>query len=97
MAVWAFNKAGDDEVVESIYQAVKNGKSRFGWSLKKDNNLKLKDVWTEEHSKQLFLLEVERGDWIVHINTPVWGECTAVQVLSKYDFDDGLELDGGSD
>ena len=51
----------------------------------------LKDNWSEHHSKQLFLLQVCPGDWIVHINTPYWGRCIAAQVTSGYNFDGGLE------
>jgi len=93
MTVWAFNKADDEKDRELIYQSVKNGKSRFGWSQKDEHNLKLKDNWTEWHSKQLFLLQIKKEDWIVHINTPVWGQCIATQVTSEYDFDKGLECD----
>jgi hypothetical protein len=97
MTIWAFNKV--DEVAERklVYKSIKSGKSRFGWSQQDEHNLKLKDNWSDWHSKQLFLLQVNPGDWIVHINTPNWGECTAVQVLSKYDFDDGLQCSWGPD
>ena len=36
-------------------------------------------------------------DWIVHVNTPHWGRCIAVQVLSEYEFDEGLQCGGGTD
>lgn len=97
MTIWAFNKTDDTKARELIYKSVKNGKSRFGWSQRDEHNLKLKDNWTDWHSKQLFLLEIKEGDWIVHINTPVWGKCIAAQVTSEYDFDDGLECDWGPD
>jgi hypothetical protein len=91
MTIWTFNKVDDKKGRELVYQSIKSGKSRFGWSQKDEHNLKLKDNWTNWHSKQLFLLEVRPGDWIVHINTPQWGKCIAVQVLSEYEFDDGLQ------
>ena len=97
MTVWAFNKVDDGKTRESVYQSIKNGKSRFGWSQQDEHNLKLKDNWTDWHSRQLFLLQIRKGDWIVHINTPHWGECVAVQVVSEYDFDNGLECDGYRD
>ncbi len=97
MTIWAFNKADDTKARELVYQSVKNGKSRFGWSQKDEHNLKLKDNWSDWHSKQLFLLQIKKGDWIVHINTPVWGKCIAAQVMTEYDFDDGLECDWGQD
>lgn len=96
MAIWAFNKTEEAER-KLIYQSIKAGKSRFGWSQKDEHNLRLKDNWTDWHSKQLFLLQVKPGDWIVHINTPNWGRCIAAQVLSEYNFDDGIECSWGTD
>lgn len=97
MTIWAFNKVDDDQARKLIYESIKSGKSRFGWSGDDRNNLKLKDNWTEDHSKQLFLLQIKKGDWIVHINTPEWGRCVAAQVLSEYDFDDGIQCYWGRD
>ena len=89
--VWAFNKVTDDFERGLVYESLKSGKSRFGWLQNDEHNLALKDNWTEWHSKQLFLLQVCPGDWIVHINTPNWGRCIAAQVTSGYNFDGGLE------
>src|SRR5690554_554283 len=97
MTIWAFNKVDDTDERQLIYQSIKSGKSRFGWSQKDEHNLKLKDNWADWHSKQLFLLQVKKGDWIVHINTPAWGQCIAAQVLSGYDFDEGLKCSWGTD
>lgn len=97
MTIWAFNKADDQKARDLIYQSIKSGKSRFGWSQKNEHNLNLKDNWTDWHSKQLFLLQVKPGDWIVHINTPHWGTCIAAKVIAEYDFDEGLRLSWGSD
>lgn len=97
MTVWAFNKADHSEIRNLIYQSVKSGKSRFGWSQKKKNNLKLKNNWSKHHSRQLFLLEIRPKDWIVHINTPEQGLCIAAKVISKYGFDDGFQCDWGPD
>ena len=96
MKVWAFNGA-DDGDKKAIYDSIKNGKSRFGWSQKDEHNLKLKDNWTDCHSRQLFLLEITKGDWIVHINTPELGKCIAGQVISDYDFDEGIQCAWGLD
>jgi hypothetical protein len=97
MTIWAFNKADDADARRLLYQSIKSGKSRFGWSQQDEHNLKIKDSWTDWHSKQLFLLQVKPKDWIVHINTPHWGKCIAAQVLSDYDFDDGLQCSWGPD
>lgn len=97
MMVWAFNGAEGAETRLEVYQSVKSGKSRFGWSQSDDRNLKIENNWTDDHSAQLFLLQVKKGDWIVHINTPEQGKCTAAQVLSEYDFDEGLLRSWGRD
>ena len=68
--IWAFNKV-DEDYQRKIYSLFKErGESRFGWSYKEEHNLLLKNNWTDEHSKQLFLLQIKPNDWIVHINTP---------------------------
>ena len=54
MNVWAFNKPDDSKRVQLLYEEVKNGKSRFGWSWEDKHNLKLENNWTDDHSKQLF-------------------------------------------
>ncbi len=91
--IWAFNKA-DEKYKEKIYNIFKKeGKSRFGWSYKEEHNLLLSNNWTEEHSKQVFLLQIEPGDWIVHINTPAYGKCIAGKVISTYQFDEGIEVE----
>lgn len=97
MTIWAFNKAEDKKAIELIYQSIKEGKSRFGWSQEDEHNLELKDNWTDWHSKNLFLLQIKEGDWIVHINTPEWGQCIAAQVISEYGFDKGLSCEWGID
>lgn len=97
MTIWAFNKADDDEVREMIYKSVKAGKSRFGWSQKDEHNLNLRDNWSDWHAKQLFLLQVQPGDWIVHINIPIRGRCIAAKAVKGYGFDDGLQCKWGPD
>lgn len=96
LTVWAF--AGIDEPDEQglVYDSLKRGKSRFGWSIREEHNLK-GDTWSEWHSKQLFLLQIKAGDWIVHVNCPHWGSCVAVQATGEYDFDGGLVCEGRTD
>ena len=100
MTIWAFNSPASQDfnsesdrqtVLRKLGESVKHGKSRFGWST--DVSDDLRDVLNWEKARlQLFLLEVESGDWIVHINLPEWGRCLAVKVVDSYDFDDGIEL-----
>ena len=95
--VWAFNKVSNEFERELLYNSTKSGKSRFGWSKKDKHNLALGNNETEWYSKHKFLLDIHPGDWIVHVNTPSWGKCTAAQVASGYNFDEGLECSWGKD
>ena len=102
--VWAFNKPDTAEKVRRLlYESVKNGKSRFGWSWKDEHNLKIdrgnnwKNNWTKEHGRQLFLLRIKPGDWIVHIHMPSYGWCVAARVVIEYDFDEGINTSDGQD
>lgn len=90
MKVWAFNKPDTPEQTKLLYESVNDGKSRFGWSWRDEHDLTRENNWTDEHSKQLFLLNIKKGDWIVHINLPEWGKCVAAQVIGEYSFDDGI-------
>ena len=90
--VWAFQSPGDEREKKLLHGSIKCGRSRFGWSYKDEHNLRLPNNWTDEHSKQRFLLRIKEGDWIVHINLPEWGQCVAVKVCSEYYFDEALEF-----
>ena len=90
--VWAFQapRDKDEEAKKLLYKSVmEDGKSRFGWSMKDEHDLN-REEWSEWHSRQMFLLDVKKGDWIVHINLPRWGECVAAKVVKPYAFDEGL-------
>ena len=87
--VWAFNRFPGME--QEIYNSLKNdGKARYAWAVADNHNLLLENNWSEFHSKNRFLLQIQPGDWIVYINTPFYGRCTAVKVISDYDYDKGL-------
>jgi hypothetical protein len=89
--VFAFAKVPDDDARQKVYEAIKSGKSRFGiW----DQEVSLRE---EYHGMNGFLLRVEPGDWIVHVNSPVYGHCVAVQAVGTYDFDEGIECEYGRD
>ncbi|MDH5903062.1 restriction endonuclease [Vibrio splendidus] len=96
MAVWAFSKVDDSTNSSLVFESIRNGKSRFGWSQRDEHNLLL-EQWSDWHSKQQFLLEIQPNDWIVHINTPEWGQCTAVKVVGSYEFDEGVKSTHGTD
>ena len=95
MQVWVFNSP-DEKATDFIYSSLLKGFSRFGWSyidtadlniLERKRWEELNDDETECYRKTSFLLNIEIGDWIVHVNIPEWGKCTAAQVISTYEFD----------
>jgi hypothetical protein len=84
-----------NDVLEFLSNSIKQGISRFGWSyidtadLKQLQNKSWHEMTEGEQecwSKANFLLEVERGDWVIHINVPYWGACFAGQVIEDYSF-----------
>ncbi len=96
MNIWAFNRASDERIIDFVTNSLKNGVSRFGWGYK--NKLDIRELapkpWDkmskeeiEIYNKQNFLLDIKKGDWIVHINIPTVGQVTAGQVIEEYNFD----------
>ena len=82
--IYAFAKIDNDDARKQVYEAIKEGKSRFGmW----DQKVSLKEKY---HGKNGFLLRIKKEDWIVHVNSPSYGKCVAVKVSGEYDFDDGI-------
>lgn len=93
--IWAFNKP-DEHCIPYVYDSVKGGRSRFGWSYIPTADLRLLEPrpWaelnpneTECFKKGNFLLRVNPGDWIVHINVPSYGRCVAARAVGGYEFD----------
>jgi hypothetical protein len=82
-----------------LFESLRNGKARFGWSYAKDGDLLLikqklsSGGWqhlSEDEKgcwKAGFLLEVKKGDYLIYINMPVYGKCTIVQVDGPYEWD----------
>lgn len=89
-SVYAFAKV--PEVMQgAIYNAIRAGKSRFGmW----EQEVSLRE---EHYGANAFLLRINPGDWVVHVNLPCYGRCIAVQVTGEYGFDEGLNCDWGRD
>ncbi len=91
-SIWAFNKP-NDEAIQFIYQSLKEGISRFGWSqcdlqiLKDKPDSICNKFELESWKKTRFLLEIKEGDWIIHINVPSYGMCVAAKVIEKYNYD----------
>jgi hypothetical protein len=98
MTIWALNQPAD-EYIEYVSNSVKAGVSRFGWSwfdsadLNSLKNKNWEDMSNDEKvvwSKSSFLLDIQKNDWVVHINCPEWGRCLAAKVTAPYTFDNSL-------
>lgn len=89
--VFAFAKIDDEAARRKVYAEIKKGKSRFGmWDQKES----LRDAY---YGANAFLLRIQKDDWVVHVNSPEYGRCVAVQVTGEYQFDDGIHVDWGRD
>lgn len=89
--VFAFAKIDDQEARQLVYEEIKKGKSRFGmW----EQEVSLREKY---HGRNGILLRIQPGDWIVHVNSPRYGHCVAVQAKGEYGFDQGLDCDWGTD
>lgn len=91
MQIFTFAKIDDQDARHKVYNEIKDGFSRFGtWTQEKS----LKEEWYGKHA---MLLRIKPEDWIVHINSPEYGKCVAVKVISEYDYDDGINCNLGKD
>lgn len=89
--VFAFAKIDDKNARSKVYEDISKGKSRFGmWNQKVS-------LHQQFHGANSFLLKIKPGDWIVHVNSPQYGRCVAVQAQGGYDFDDGIKCTWGID
>ncbi len=93
--VWAFNEP-NGAAKKFVFDTLNKGFSRFGWSyidnadLNYLNDKSWDDMNEDEEEcfrKGRFLLNIKPNDWIVHINVPTWGECTAIKVDGYYEWD----------
>ena len=92
MKVFAFAQVSDRDARHKVYNEIKKGFSRFGtWDQKES----LRDEYFGENRG---LLKIKPDDWIVHVNSPEWGRCTAVKVKSEYGYDEeGIDCSWGKD
>ena len=100
MAIWVFNDPGH-EYREFIKNSLQQGISRFGWSYHDTADLKVikNKSWSEMSKDEIltwrkssFLLNIKKGDWIVHINNPYWGAVTTGQVVEEYSFEEDNDI-----
>ena len=96
MTVWALKDPAEyPDYVAYVKKSLDAGESRFGWGYLPTADLRTlsKRPWHELTEKEKeclkrsrFLLDIHRGDWVVHINIPSYNLCTAAQVSGEYRF-----------
>lgn len=93
--VFAVKADPDPTRASEIYKDLRAGEARFGWSYCKTADLhRLRDLVNDGRDSDLsdeewdcyqsFLLDVRPGDYVVYINLPEWGRCTAARVTKEY-------------
>lgn len=96
MAIWAFKAPTEKEKIAFLNESIKNGTSRFGWSytdrldLNETNPAIISNLTDDEKKckkNTFFLLNIVKDDWIVHVNLPYKGMCTACKVTESYSFE----------
>ena len=95
--VYAYNKP-DDEIIPFIYDSLmKDNISRYLYSYIPNcdlNRLKNLDVLTDDEKKcwshARRLLDFKKGDWILHINVPTYGQVTAGRIVGEYTYQENL-------
>jgi len=96
MAIYVFKNPGGDSDKYITESLLLDKVSRYGWSYEENLDLKvLKDkpnskctpAELEAWQKAGFLLKIQPGDWIVHVNIPEYGKCIAGKVKGNYYFD----------
>ena len=101
MTIYAIKGADYQEQIIKVYNSLKNGEGRFGWSYVETADLRVLQERIERGEWELlsekekdcyhgFLLGIEPGDYVVYINVPEWGKCTLAEVTGPYEwrFDD---------
>src|SRR5438105_7786727 len=93
-----------------LYEGCRAGRARFGWGwfdgadVRRLTTRNAEVGWqglTPDEQAVLshagFLLRVAVDDYLVYINMPSYGECTAVRVLGPYDFSSLCDPNGEGD
>ncbi|AZR73593.1 hypothetical protein BBF96_09445 [Anoxybacter fermentans] len=91
---------GSEYWIPRIYEELKKGKARFGWSYFVEADLRKikakidKNGWNSLSDKEkdswkhahFMLSYVKPGDYFVYINMPEYGKCTIVKITGEYIF-----------
>ncbi len=94
------------ELTTFIASSLKRGVSRYGWYKEDMYKYRITKEDIKEMIKHIkfyvakgqhlnpisFLQKVNIGDWVVHINVPKMGFCTAARVIGKYEENDSHRL-----
>jgi len=100
-----------DYWIPRIYEELKKGRARFGWSYFDDADLrkiaaKIKERgWENLSDKEkdcwkharFMLEEVKPSDYFVYINMPKYGKCSLVKVTGNYEFTEVWDDQGEGD
>ena len=104
MTIYAIKAPENEEDVDTVFQSLRLGVGRFGWSYIETANQRdlhdqvNQDGWdslntAEKDCYHDFLLNIAENDYAVYINVPVWGQCTLVKIEGEYYFDyDGVDF-----
>ncbi|RLE42388.1 hypothetical protein DRJ16_04895 [Candidatus Woesearchaeota archaeon] len=104
-------ESGADYWIPLIYEELKRGNARFGWSYSEDHDLrklrerierdgieKLSEEEREVWSHARFLIDdVSKGDFFIYINMPKYGECSLVEIVGDYYFTEVWDKEGKND
>ena len=101
MTIYAIKGSDNTDDIVKVFESLKRGEGRFGWSYVETANLRDLNTRIEQNNWESlseeekncyyeFLLGIEPGDYVVYINVPKWGECTLAEVTGRYEwrFDD---------
>jgi hypothetical protein len=99
LVVYVYGDPGGELAKFAYDSLVNEGISRFFWSYEPHFDLSVlvkkewKDLDSEEfeaRAKAEFLLSIKPGDFVAHVNVPIWGEVTIGRVVSRYFFQNDL-------
>ena len=95
MTIHAIKAPTKKDHVEMVFESLKRGEGRFGWSYEETADLRKLEKRIKQHGWDTlsddekecwhpFLLEFQDGDYVVIINAPEWGKCTLAKVTGEY-------------
>jgi len=83
----------------NVVPDLQHGEGRFGWSYVETADLRelqqriesegwesLSAAEANCYNGQQFLLDIRRGDYVIYVNLPKWGQCTLARVDGTYNF-----------